>query len=40
MKPLGSDIGGRVFFIDSQVSVESVESYLESQAVLVTWQDR
>ena len=35
MKELGSDIGGRVFFVRSNIDSESVIEYLESAPVLV-----
>ena len=35
MKELGSDIGGRVFFVQSDIDSESVIEYLESAPVLV-----
>ena len=35
MKELGSNIGGRVFFIQSDIDSESVITYLESTPVLV-----
>ena len=35
MKELGSDIGGRVFFVRSDIDSESVIEYLESAPVLV-----
>lgn len=35
MKELGSDLGGRVFFVQSDIDSESVIEYLESAPVLV-----
>ena len=35
MKELGSDIGGRVFFVRSDIDCESVVEYLEKAPVLV-----
>ena len=35
MKELGSDIGGRVFFVRSDIDSESVIEYLERTPVLV-----
>ena len=35
MKELGSNIGGRVFFVQSDIDSESVITYLESAPVLV-----
>jgi len=35
MKELGSDIGGRVFFVQSDIDCESVVEYLEKAPVLV-----
>ena len=35
MKELGSDIGGRVFFVRPNIDSESVIEYLESAPVLV-----
>lgn len=35
MKELGSDIGGRVFFVQSDIDSESVIEYLESVPILV-----
>ena len=35
MKELGSDIGGRVFFVRSDIDYESVVQYLEKAPVLV-----
>ena len=35
MKELGSDIGGRVFFVRTDIDIESVIVYLEKVPVLI-----
>lgn len=36
LKEVGSDIGGRVFFVESNADVRQIRDYLEETAVLVT----
>lgn len=37
MKKMGNPIGGRVFFVDSNESIQEIVDYLENTTVLVRW---
>ena len=37
MKEIGSNLGGRVFFVKPNIDLEGVIEYLEKEPVLVQW---